>query len=151
KYVVSSGYAYIKPNFAGTPSPGDSLRTENTHHRLQYVVIPLLVKYTLINHPKLSFIPGFGFAGNFLTSASIETEIAESSNREHMSIKKLDGTRKFNWSIVSQLTMKYQINKKVSIDLRPFFSYALSPITNNNDVETFPYNFGIGVGASYRF
>src|SRR5262249_33644005 len=41
KYVVSSGYAYIKPNFANAPSPGDSLTAENGQHRLHYMVIPL--------------------------------------------------------------------------------------------------------------
>jgi len=151
KYVVSSGYAYIKPGFASVPSPGDSLTAGDGQHSLKYIAVPLIARYYLINNSKLILSPGLGLAGNFLTSATVETELAGSSSREHVSIGKLDGIRTFNWSITGDLTLQYFVIRKLSIDLRPFFSYAISPITHNNDVETFPYNFGLGAGASYRF
>ena len=151
KYVVSSGYAYIKPGFASVPSPGDSLTAGDGQHSLKYIAVPLIARYYLINNNKLILSPGLGIAGSFLTSATVETEVAASSSREHVSIGKLDGIRTFNWSLTGDLTLQYFVNRKLSIDLRPFFSYAISPITHNNDVETFPYNFGLGAGVSYRF
>ena len=151
KYVVSSGYAYIKPGFASVPATGDSLTAEGAQHSLQYLIIPLTVKYNLIKSHRFILSPGLGIAGNFLTSAKIETDVAGSIYREHMSIKKLDGIRSFNWSVMGDIALEYLANKRMSLDLHPFFSYALSPITNKNDVETFPYNIGIGAGVTYRF
>ena len=151
KYVVSSGYAYVKPGFVSAASPGDSLTADDGQHSLQYLSVPLMLKYNLIKNKKWILSPGFGITGNFLTSAKVETDLEGSSNREHVSIRKLDGIRQFNWSLMGDVSLEYLVSKKVSLNLRPFFTYAMSPITSNNDVETFPYNIGIGAGASYRF
>jgi hypothetical protein len=151
KYVVSSGYAYVKPGFVSVASPGDSLTAEDGQHSLQYVAVPILLKYNLVKSKKWIVSPGFGISGNFLASAKVETDLEGSSNREHVSIRKLDGIRPFNWSLMGDVSLEYLVSKRVSLNVRPFFTYAMSPITSNNDVETFPYNVGIGAGASYRF
>lgn len=151
KYVTSSGNAYIKPGFASSPNTGDSLKAEDAQHNLQYIITPLVVKYKLINNRKLSLSPGLGIAGNFLTNAKIETYVEGTANREHVVINKLEGIRTFNWSLMADASLDYLVNKKISLNLRPFFSYALSPISSTDDVETFPYSFGIGAGVTYRF
>jgi len=151
KYVTSSGNAYIKPNFASSPYPGDSLRAEHAQHNLQYIITPLVIKYKLINSNKLILSPGLGFAANFLTNAKIETEVEGVANREHVVINKLEGIKTFNWSLMGDASLDYFVNKKISVNLRSSFSYALSPISSTDDVETFPYNFGLGAGVTYRF
>ena len=151
KYVVSSGYAYVKPSFVSAASPGDSLTAEAGEHVLQCVAVPLMFTYDLIKNNKWIVSPGFGVTGNFLTSAKVETDLEGSSKREHVSIRKLDGIRPFNWSLMGAVTLEYMVTRRMSINVRPFLSYAMSPITSGNDVETFPYNIGIGAGASYRF
>lgn len=151
KYVTSSGNAYIKPGFASSPNTGDSLKAETAQHNLQYIMTPLVVKYKLINSRKITLSPGLGIAGNFLTSAKIETEVEGAGNKEHVVINKLEGIRTFNWSLMADASLDYLVNKKISLNLRPFFSYALSPISSTDDVETFPYSFGVGAGITYRF
>ena len=151
KYVVSSGYAYVKPGFVAAASPGDSLTADVGEHVLQYLALPVMLKYDLIRNNRWILSPDLGIAGNFLARANVETDLEQSSNREHVSIRKLDGIRTFNWSLRGALTLEYIVGRRMSINVRPFFTYAISPITNKNDVETFPYNLGIGAGASYRF
>jgi hypothetical protein len=151
KYVTSSGNAFIKPGFASSPNTGDSLKAENAQHNLQYIITPLVAKYKLINGKKITLSPGLGIAGNFLTSAKIETEVEGVGNREHVVINKLEGIKTFNWSLMADASLDYLVNKKISLNLRPFFSYALSPISSTDYVETFPYSFGVGLGATYRF
>ena len=151
KYVTSSGNAYIKPDFASSPYPGDSLRAEHAQHNLQYIITPLVIKYKLINSNKIILSPGLGFAANFLTNAKIETDVEGAANREHVVINKLEGIKTFNWSLMGDVSLDYLVNKKMSVSLRPSFSYALSPISSTDDVETFPYSFGLGAGVTYRF
>jgi hypothetical protein len=68
-----------------------------------------------------------------------------------VTITKLKGAKPFYWSITADAELRYSINKKVSVSLRPSFRYAISPITKNNVVETFPRSAGIGVGLTYKF
>ncbi len=150
KYVSSSGYGYVKPNFGAPPAVGDSLNAAEAKHTVAQVSMPLEVKYT-IRKNKFSFIPGIGIAANFLTGEKITTEVEDASHKEMVSINKLNGTRSLNLSFVADAEMQYRLADRVSINFRPAFRYALSPITKGNVVETYPYNFGAGLGVTYRF
>ena len=151
KYITSSGFAYIRPGFSQQPSPGDSLTAESAEHTLQHIIVPLLIHYTITKHGKLILSPGLGITGNFLISAKLETEVEDSYNREHVLVNKLDGIRSFYWSTMVDAEIRYNITGKMSMDLHPSFRYALSPLTDNNNVSTFPYSLGLGFGITYRF
>ncbi len=143
KYITSSGYAFIKPAFGSPPVVGDSLTTTQAKHTLQFLSVPLVIKHSF-GKKKLTINPGAGVEANFLTSAKVETEITDASNLENVTINKLKGERSFYWSVAANADIQYQVNKKIAVSLRPSFRYAISPITKNNVVETFPYSFGLG-------
>jgi len=150
KYITSSGYAFIKPGFGPQPIVGDSLTTAEAKHTMRYISVPLAIKYTTSNK-KYSFIPGAGIEANFITNEKVEVEIEDASNREIVFINKLNGARSFYWSITANTELRYTVNKNLSVSLRPTFRYAISSITKNNDVDTFPYNFGLGFGVVIKF
>ncbi|MEO8416040.1 MAG: outer membrane beta-barrel protein [Ginsengibacter sp.] len=150
KYITSSGYAYIKPGLGVPPAIGDSLITTDGKHRLQSISIPLMVKYS-VGKNKFTISPGAGIEANFLTSAKVETEIEHPSNPEIVFIKKLDGAKPFHWAVVLDAELQYQVSKKLSVNIRAAFRQAISPITKNNVVETFPYSIGTGIGLSLKF
>ncbi len=150
KYVTSSGYAYIRPGFGPPPAFGDSLTAAEAKHTLQSIAIPLVIKYTA-GRNKFSFVPGVGLEANFLTSAKVETEIEDTFNKEFVFINKLNGAKSFYLSFTADAELRYNLNKKSSLSLRPTFRYALSPITENNVAETFPYSFGLGIGVTHKF
>jgi hypothetical protein len=149
KYITSSGYAYIKPGSGAPPSVGDSLNTAEAEHTLQSLSVPLIFKYSIENN-KFSFRPGAGIEANLLTSAKVEVEIEETPNSEIVFINKLNGAKSFYWSLTADAELQYKANKKMTLTLRPAFRYALSPITEDNVVETFPYSFGLGIGVTYK-
>ncbi|MEO6219931.1 MAG: hypothetical protein ABIO81_05850 [Ginsengibacter sp.] len=149
KYITSSGYAYIKPGFGQPPAFGDSLTTDDAKHIIENVTVPLSVKYT-VAHKKISFTTGAGIEGNFITKANLEVDIENAFNREIVIVKKLKGTKSFYWSFAADAELRYNINKKISVMARPVYRIAISPITKNNIVETFPHSFGIGAGVSIK-
>jgi hypothetical protein len=150
KYIASSGYGYVKPGFGLPPAVGDSLTATEAKNTLKHISVPVVIKYR-IGKNKLSFIPGAGIAANFQTSARIETEVENAFNKETVSISKLSGARSFYVSFVADAELQYKLSSKVSISLCPAFRYAISPITRDNVVETYPYSFGAGLGLTYRF
>jgi Outer membrane protein beta-barrel domain len=150
KYITSSGYAFIKPGFGPQPSVGDSLTTAEAKHTLENISVPLMAKYALVNK-KVSIVPGAGVEANFITKANLEVDIEDPFNREIVVVRKLNGTNSFYWSFIAEAEIKYTLNKKVSINLRPVYRQAISPITKNNIVETFPRSFGMGAGVTIKF
>lgn len=149
KYITSSGYAYIKPGFGPPPAFGDSLTVESKH-QLKSINIPLSVKYRMGKN-KLTVTPGAGIEAGFITSAKAEVELTDASNHERAFINKLSGTKKFYWSAIAGVELQYKVNKKTSITIQPVYRHALSPITENNVVETFPRSFGVRAGLTFRF
>ncbi len=150
KYITSSGYAFFKPNFGPQPAVGDSLTTAEAKHTIKNITIPLAVKYR-VSHKKISFTPGAGIEANFITKANLEVDIEDPFNREIVVVRKLNGTKPFYWSFVADAEVKYDLTKKLSLSIRPVYRHAISPITKNNVVETFPHSFSIGAGLTIKF
>ncbi len=151
KYITSSGYTFIKPGFGPQPTVGDSLTTAEAKHTIEHISVPLAIKYTVLNSKKVSITPGAGVEANFITKANLEVDIEDQFNREIVVVRKLNGTKSFYWSFVADAEIKYKVNQKLSINVRPVYRTALSPITKNNVVETFPHSFGIGAGVTIKF
>lgn len=150
KFISSSGYAYIKPGNGPPPAFGDTLNTIEAKHNIKSVSVPVSVKYQ-VRKNKIMFIPGVGVEANYITSAKVEVEIENASNRETVIIKKLSGIKSFYWTFVADAEVQYKLNKNLSLSIRPTFRHALTPITKENVVETIPFSFGIGLGLSYQF
>jgi len=150
KFVTSSGYAYIKLNGGQPPAVGDSITTSDAKHLLKHVSVPLTAKYKLGNG-RLTISPSAGVEANFITTAKLEVGVDLASNREIVTVNKLSGIKTFYWSGTAGAEASYRVNKKLSVNVQPVFRFALSPITKNNVVETFPRSFGIGAGITIKF
>ncbi len=150
KYVTSSGYAYIKPGLGAPPAIGDSLITTDGKHRLKSISIPLVLKYAATTG-KLTITPGVGAEVSVVTSAKIETEVERPSSPEMVFINKLNGAKPFYISLVADAELRYAINKKLSLSLRPAIRVAISPAAKNNIVETFPKSIGTGISLTRKF
>lgn len=150
KYITSSGYGLIKPGFGLPPAIGDSIKSAEAQHNLQVISVPLSVSYR-IDKKKFSIIPSAGISANFITSAKVKTEVSDALNKETVNITGLDGMKKFYTGFVADVNVQYNINNKLAVSLLPTFKYALTPITKNNVVKTFPYSFGLGAGLTFKF
>jgi len=149
KYVTSSGYAYLKPKTGSPPSFGDSVIATEGKHTLRYITVPVSVKYRAGKN-KFSFVPGAGIEANFLTGTRVETEIQTPSNSELVFVNKLYGAKSFYWSLTADAEIRYNLNTKTMLSFRPSFHHSISPITENNIVETFPYSFRWGLGLTFK-
>lgn len=150
KYIASSGYSYVKPDFGLPPAIGDSIQTTEAQHNLYTISVPVMASYTLQKN-RFSLSPAVGLSANFITGAKIETEIKDALNRETVIMDKLNGMRDFYIGLLADINIQYHVNSKWSFGLAPGFKYALTPITQRNVVKTYPYSFNIGAGITYSF
>jgi cell division protein FtsL len=150
RYNTSSGYGYLLPSFSASPAVGDSLFANGANHTLRYVTVPLMLKHKLGNK-KLTFHPGLGLLFNFLTKASLTTDVQDRFNREREYITKIEGIKKFGTSVLLSPEVQYQLSKKWSISAMPYFKYSLGSINKGTIVKTYPYTVGLGLGAVHKF
>jgi hypothetical protein len=150
KFITSSGYAYIKLGTGQPPAVGDSITTSDAKHLLKHISVPISVKYK-VGKNRFTLSPSAGIEANFISSAKVEVGVDLASNREIVSVNKLNGIKPFYWSAVTGVEASYQVNKKLSVTVQPVFRHALSPITKDNVVETFPRSFGIRAGVTIKF
>ena len=66
-------------------------------------------------------------------------------------IAKLESIKKVGVGLIITPELQYQLSKKISISAMPYFKYSLGPINKGNVVKTYPYTFGLGIGAVYKF
>ncbi len=150
RFNTSSGYSYILPSISASPAIGDSLVTRISEHLLHQIVVPVMAKYKF-GTKKLTVNAGAGIAFNFLTKATLGTELVNSQNQEVESFTKLDGLKKVSYSLLLSPELQYSISKKWSLSAMPYLKYALSSVNKRSVVKTYPYNVGLGVGVVYRF
>jgi hypothetical protein len=150
KYITSSGYGYVKPGFGLAPVIGDSMQSTKAQHNLQTLSVPIMITYRFGKN-KFSLMPSGGIMANFITNATVQTEVVDPLNREAITINGLYGMRHFYVGLMTDINLQYNYNKKWSFNFLPAFKYALTSITKSTVVKTHPYSFGMGAGITYKF
>lgn len=137
------------PSFSNNPSVGDSLSVFTSSHILQYINIPLAIKYD-IKKGKFNFN---GFAGanvNFLVKGKIETVAENGIINEALVINNIQGLKKFFFGGLAGVGMEYSLNKKIALTFSPTFRFALNSINRSVPVKSYPNSFGLSAGTEIR-
>lgn len=150
KYIVSTGYAYVQPGFGLPPAVGDSIQSPAGQHNLHLFSLPLMLTYRFQKN-KLTVIPSAGLGLNYIAKATVKTEVKDALNKEVVFINGLNGMRSFYFDAMADINFQYEINRMWSLSLFPTVKYAISSITKNSAVKTFPYSAGVGIGVTYKF
>ena len=147
KYRIntSSGYGYVLPSFNTNPSVGDSLYAFTSTHTLNYIGIPLALKYN-ITKKKFTFTISAGISANILTKGKIETTLEKGFNNEAEVVDNLQGLKKIYFSGSTGLGVDYKLRKNLSLSFTPTYKFALNSINTNAPVKSYPNSLGLVVG-----
>ena len=146
---ISSGFGYLTPRFQPSPAIGDSVRVTATVHKLNYIRVPIGVKYT-ITSGKIKVQTMAGITANFLTRGKLETEIQRGATNEIDLLNKIEGLKSIYLSGQMGIGAEFIVSRKISLLLMPTAHFAFSPINKSGVVKTFPYSFGINGGLQIR-
>ncbi|MEO5909231.1 MAG: outer membrane beta-barrel protein [Ginsengibacter sp.] len=151
QYKLSTplGDAFVKPSFSSNPNIGDSLFSKSTTHTIQYIGIPLAVKYSF-NKAKFTLNILGGIAANFLTRGRITTELESGNDNEKETANKIHGLKSSYFSGLAGIGIDYNLYKNLAITITPTFRFALNPINDNVISQSFPNSVGFVLGLNIK-
>jgi len=106
--------------------------------------------YTINAGKKLTIAPGIGFTTNLLLSSKAHTELHKDNEQSNVTIKNMLGLAPVYFSFAADVELHYKLSNNFNLMLLPSFKHAIVPTTSNHVVKTYPYNFGLGLGLTYR-
>ena len=126
---------------------GDTLQIKTeTSETTRFIYIPLVFQYRFGNK-KLSYFVEAGGAVNIVRSNSVKVVVNDAyvENNEH------DGLKSSNYSLLFGAGANYNFYKGLSMFLKPSIRYSITPVNQNNPVNSYPYYLGVGAGFSIHF
>lgn len=147
---ISSGYGYLVPSFQPLPSVGDSAQVTATAHKLQYLGIPVAVKYN-ITGGRISIAPVAGVSFNFLTRGKLETEIQKGPDHETDVLSEIEGLKAVYINGQAGMLAEYKVSGRWSFILMPSAKFALGSINKSGVVKSYPNSLGIAAGLKISF
>ncbi|MDR1667069.1 MAG: hypothetical protein LBS03_05180 [Bacteroidales bacterium] len=114
--------------------------------RFDYVEIPMLVRYKLIDR-KVDFLLLGGMSANIL----VDNNVFIDNGSELIKDGSILLARPVNYNSTVGLGMNYQVSKNLVIGVEPIFKYFLQSYTSKNTIDSHPYSFGLYTGVYYSF
>lgn len=146
RFNCSAGYSYVTLKSPGLPPAyGDSIRSLTSKNVLQYINVPLVVKY-LFGKGRFSLTPGVGISANFLTKGKIETTIPATSGNEKVTSNDIQGLKSTYLSGLASVGVQYKLNRTFELTFIPTARFALSPINREAPVKTYLNSIGFASG-----
>lgn len=125
--------------------PGQA-KVDNIIQNFEYIEVPLIAKYKLIDKKiDLNFIGGVN--AGILVGNNIYRK--EENKRD-----KIGETQNINQNIYNTITgmgVEYKLTKNISMTLEPTVKYSIISINEENTYNYRPYSFGVFSGISYKF
>ncbi len=149
RFDCSSGYSYLSPKTSTAPTVGDSISVSESENTLQYLTVPVAVKYRL-NAGKFTISPTVGAAANFVTKQKINTEYTVAAVKQSQTINNIEGLKPVYYSGLAGVSVDYKLKKNVSVSVMPSGSFALSSINKNAAVKSYPNAFGLSFGLKIK-
>lgn len=112
----------------------------------QYVEVPVILRYTLIDkNIDLNIIGGFG--ANFLVGNDVYINYAGTKEV----IGETTGVNPVNYNGTVGLGIEYPLMDNIKIRLEPSVKYYLNELNSTSSIESHPYSIGIYTGINYSF
>lgn len=150
QFDCSAGYAFVTVNAPPMPVSGDSIHALSSENTLNYIGIPLLIRYVL-NTGKWNLIPSIGASLNFLTKGQIETTIPDPAGSKTETSNKIQGLKSSYVSGMISFAAQYNLNRFLGISFEPTSRFAVTAINNNTPVKTNLNSFGFVTGLVIKF
>jgi hypothetical protein len=146
RFNCSAGYSYVTLKSSGLPPVyGDSINALTSENILQYIGVPLVVKY-LFGKGRFSITPGVGIAVNFLTKGKIETTIPTTAGNEKVTSNDIQGLKSTYFNGLASVGIQYKLNKTFELTFIPTARLALSSINKDAPVKTYLNSIGFAAG-----
>jgi hypothetical protein len=125
--------------------PGDYLINGSFVQNLDYLEIPFVLKYQVIESKiSLQVMGGLspGILVNNRSYFQLEGEKLQTGTTEDIN--------PFIYNSIVGFGLSYSLSEKLSLNMEPSFKYSLSPVNSSTGINYHPYSFSWFTGISYR-
>jgi hypothetical protein len=133
-------------NTGSAPELSDEVDNGEIIQNFEYIEIPLIVRYKLIDRKV-----GFNLLGGMSTNMLVGSNAYYIENGDQEKIGETTDIKPFNYSSIVGLGFSYSISEKLNISLEPTFRYYLNSINESSIIRSHPYSMGVFTGLSYSF
>jgi hypothetical protein len=128
--------------------------TDQTRNRYQYIQIPLLFGFDVLEIKNFSFSVQAGPVVSFFIAqketSSQNTDLT--CSRLLTRIKSTPPGKIPNWQIWASIHMDYRIDENFDLYIEPTYKYYFNPVVGNEGIPvTAPWALGVGLGIKYNF
>lgn len=149
RYNFSSGYLFLVSKSATNPVVGDSLQAFESTNTLQYLSVPMGVKYSYA-FKKIDLFASVGASVNILTKGKIKTEIENGAAKQLCTSNKINGLKSAYFGAYAGIGVAYNITPHIALSFMPAFNFALTSGTKDARVKTYPYMISMAAGIRYK-
>jgi hypothetical protein len=125
--------------------PGDYSVHGSFYQNLDYLEVPLVLKYRLLDQ-KFSVNVMGGLSPGILVNNRSYFDV----DGQKLQTGTVENVESFIYNSIFGLGLEYAINRKLSINMEPSFKYAISPVNSGNGINYHPYSFSWFTGISYK-
>ena len=150
RFNCSAGYSFVTLKSSSLPPvSGDSISALTSKNILQYIGVPLVVKY-MFGKGRFSLTPGVGISANFLTKGKIETTIPTTTGNESVTSNDIQGLKSTYFNGLASIGAQYKLNKTFELTFIPTARFALSSINKDAPVKTYLNSIGFARRNYYQ-
>ncbi len=127
---------------------------DQTRNRYQYIQIPLILGFDVIELKKFGFSVQAGpVVSFFMAEKETPSQYTDLTGARLLTRKKSTPPGKNpNWQIWAGIHMDYRIDENFDFYLEPTYKYYFSPVVGNEAVSVkAPWTLGLGIGFKYNF
>ncbi|MFC2114249.1 outer membrane beta-barrel protein [Bacteroidota bacterium] len=122
------------------------LNTSNLILKFDYLELPLILKYKLIDR-KIDVL----FAGGLTTGLLIGNNAYAQNKEDKVYLGQTDGIRTVTYSGTAGISVEYELSSKFDFTIEPRFRYGLQTINKTYYIQSYPYSFSMYAGLQYTF
>ncbi|MEI6816000.1 MAG: outer membrane beta-barrel protein [Bacteroidota bacterium] len=148
QYPTSCGIIEIPNTKNRVLHDGDSVNVFiSCAQTLKFIDIPLAVQYQF-GTGNLFWHFNAGVSINYMAQEKVLVNVG---TREFTIVNNIDGLQKFSCGLMLGGGMEYRFCHQFSLLLDPTFRASITSLTQNTEVNCYPYSFGLNTGILYHF
>ncbi|MEO8085611.1 MAG: outer membrane beta-barrel protein [Bacteroidota bacterium] len=128
--------------------PGDSVNVKAVcNQSLKFINVPLMLRFQL-SKKKITGYLNAGLSANFIIQEKAKINM---NNSETTIINHVNGLKKMNYGFLFGAGVQYNIYDDLGVFIEPMLRGSFTSITQNTNVNSYPYSIGLNLGISLHF
>ena len=149
-FDCSSSYLRLSTKSGSAPVEGDSIKALSSTNTLQYISVPLAVRYNFYVNNRFDIFASVGTSVNMLPKGKIETAIQNGLTKEASVSNSINGLKSNYLGGNLSVGLAYNITDKIGLSFNPAYHFAFTSSTQDAAVKSYPNAISLAAGLRFK-